>query len=85
MVYISLIRLCFMLSIAIVASAVVDCIPLSDRSYSKLVVCLLTYLQGQHTWNFEHTPSRAESVSDILTGSARLRFEHVTPANVNDV
>ena len=37
--------------------------------------------QGQHAWRFEHAPSRAENVTDILTltGSARLRFEHVTP------
>ena len=67
-------------SIDIVASTVVDCTPLSDRSYSKLVVCcLLTYLQGQHAWRFQHATSRAENVTDILTGSARLRFEHVTP------
>ena len=46
-----------------VASAVFDCIPLSDRSYSKLVVCWsLAYLQGQHARRFEHAPSRAENV-----------------------
>ena len=64
--------------IAKVASAVVDCKSLSDRLY---VCCLLTYLQlqGQHAWCFEHAPSRAENVTDLRTGSVRLRFEHVTP------
>ena len=46
---------------------------MSDRSYSKLVVCRLRSIickQGQHAWrfDFEHTSSRAENVTDILRG-----------------
>ena len=52
-----------MQSIDIIALAVVDCTPLSDRSYSKLVV--LMYVSRMFT--------------DLFTGSARLHFEHVTP------